>query len=273
MAELSTGTELQNYIRAIVFGPPGNTKTSSSVTMSEKCPADWTNLLLATPPKRDLVSLDDLLWIQLDSQAMFGFNQLGVSAPTFDLSNVPGTRLFDELKDVVKQAKVRVEQGITKTIIVDTVSALDEMVTMSQRDKGLDKFDLYREILISHLRFASSLKQLKCNILFLCHAKTAAETAPVSQADGVVKAAESAARKATADGTGTIIPAITGAALNHYRRDVSFIFSISKGSQTVGGKPQNGFWFNTRHREFDTKSRLLLPAVLPADWREVKKWI
>ena len=79
-------------------------------------------------------------------------------------------------------------------------------------------------------------------------------------------------------GTGGIIPAITGAALNHYRRDVSLILSATRGIRNepgTDGKPKmvDGFWFHTRHKEFDTKSRLILPDVIAADWREVRKYI
>ena len=87
-----------------------------------------------------------------------------------------------------------------------------------------------------------------------------------------VTAAATAAKKQAASGTATIIPQITGAALNHYRRDVSLIFSVSRGMQTGPDKrPVDGFWFNARHKEFDAKSRLLLPDVLPADWRVVRQ--
>jgi hypothetical protein len=265
---------LQQHIRAIVYGPPGNTKTASSVTLSDACPADWTHqrLTAATLPQRTLVTLDDMLWIGFDSQALLGFKQLGVAAPIFDLSATQTTRLPDELRDVVAQTVERVRTGKTKTVVVDTVSALDELLTLMLRDRGLDGFDLYRELLVQHLRFALSLKELQCNILFLCHAKAAADTVATSNSNSAVTAAATAAKKQAASGTATIIPQITGAALNHYRRDVSLIFSVSRGMQTGPDKrPVDGFWFNARHKEFDAKSRLLLPDVLPADWRVVRQ--
>lgn len=273
--ELTTSLNpLQTHIRAIVYGPPGNTKTASSVTMSDLCPANWTHqrLTAATLPQREMVTLSDMLWLGFDSQALLGFKQLGVSAPIFDLSATRTTGLADELRDVSGQIATRVKQGVTKTVVVDTVSALDELLTLMLRDRGLDGFDLYRELLVQHLRFALSLKELQCNILFLCHAKAAADTVATSNSNSAVTAAATAAKKQAASGTATIIPAITGAALNHYRRDVSLMFSVSRGTQTGADKrPVDGFWFHPRHREFDTKSRLLLPDVLPADWRVVQR--
>lgn len=269
MAEITESSNA-GKIRGIVFGPPGNTKTASSVTLSEFCPADWTHIRLTEPPKREMVSLDDMLYISFDTQATLGFNQLGVKVPQIDLSNVGG-KLFEELKAAPKLVADKVKEGKTKTVVVDTVSALDEMITLAHASAGLAKFDLYREVLLTHMRFAMALKAIDANMLFLCHAKVASDTESDSKAGE--KMAANAAKKQSAWGTGEIIPAITGAALNHYRRDSSFIFSVSKASVAVNGKPQVGFFFHSHHQKFDTKSRLILPEMMPADWREVKKWL
>lgn len=267
---------MANHIRAIVYGPPGHLKTASSVTMSEKCPADWTHLRLTTPPQREEVALDDMLWIGFDSQALLGFKQLKVTAPIIDLSTATLATLSAELKATPTLVADRVAKGLTKTVVVDTVSALDTMVNVGHADAGLEKFDLFREVLFSHQRFQAALKKIPCNILFLCHSKAVFEVGGTSESS--MKQAENQAKKVQATGTGSIIPSITGQGLELYRRDVSLIFSVSKGIRLeddgAGKKVQkDGFWFHPRHKEFDTKARLILPDILPADWRTVKQFL
>lgn len=263
--------------RALVFAPPGRTKTMSSVTMSAQCPDYWTHWRLATPPPPDtpITHLSDALWITFDTQATYGFGQMRVTVPIFDLSSTPLPRLRAESDEVLKLTIDRVKRGLTSTVVIDTISSFDYKLGVMHRNNGLDKFDLYREVLNSHLNFGEGFKGLDCNVLYLCHAKTAGDTVADSNNPTVLKAAANAAKKQTASGTGGIIPAITGAALNYYRGDASFIFAITNERRTdpATQKPREGFFFQTQHNEFDTKSRLILPRELPADWREITKLI
>lgn len=275
--QMSSEAPGQGFKRALVYGAPGSTKTASSVTMSVHCPADWTHVRLTELPKRELVSLSDMLWLGFDGQALYGFKQLGVSAPIIDLSTVPSTQLFTKLNEALKDVEAEVTAGRTKTVVVDTVSALDGAMQIALMDQGIasdgNTMTLFGELARKHGRFAATLRRLPVNILFLAHARSAAETTPQGNSAGAMTAATIATKKKDAAGTGEITAEITGKSLNMYRGDGSFVINCRRGSRPVNGKPVQGFWFHMNDQRFDTKSRLILPDVLPADWREVSKYV
>ena len=255
-------------IRALVYAPPGYGKTFSSLTMSEQCPAWLTHERPKTLVKRDPVELTDMLWVAFDKGATDGFKQQGISVPLIDLSAEGPETIAAAAAAAVKLAKARADEGLTKVVVIDTVTALDEMlVGYNSVVRGLEKLDLYGALKQDHIRIALPFGQLKCHVLFLCHAKAKTEMGGSSATAQMV--ATNQRRAAAASGSGDIMPAITGGALNLYRRNVSFEFSQLK--ETAGGVVRN--FFLTEHHEQETKSRTVLPAKVPADWRVVRKLI
>lgn len=245
---------LQNF-RALVYGPPGQGKTFSCITASENCPADFTHVIQKLPPRLVEINLADLLWFAFDTGALDGFLEQKLIVPTLDLSKIGGSTFTAALKEATDIAKAEVGAGRTKTIVVDTVSALDEIALMYYKEKGFEKWDLYGNLKIAHMRFAMALKALPCNVIFLCHAKAQMEAADAVQAN-----------KQKAGGFGSIIPNITGDSLNHYRRDSSFIFPLLKGKEN--GIEGRWFYPDTQ-KGFEAKSRFILNPVEPADWRKI----
>lgn len=195
-----------------------------------------------------------MLWLSFDSGATEGMKQQGIRVKELKLSQ-EGDKLLDALRDAPALARKAVEAG-TKSVVVDTITALDEMLVTYHRNKGLEKWDLYGAVKVSHYKFAMALKGLKANVVFLCHAKALMDAADATQQ-----------AKIQASGFAKIVPDITGGALNHYRRDSSFIFPC------VSGKENNeeGRWFYTSSQKgYEAKSRYVLPPVVGADWRLIK---
>jgi len=253
---VSSGEQMLQNFRALVYGPPGHGKTFSCVTASERCPADFTHLLGKDGRNRAPTALDDMLWIAFDSGAIDGFNQQKLSVPMMDLSHV-GENLMTGLNDVIDAIKKLVAAGGLRTIVIDTISALDEIALVYWRNKGFEKWDLYGNLRITHMRFAMALKAIRANILFLAHAKAAMEP------DDKNKVGQN---KIAAAGLPPIYPAITGDSLNHYRRDASFILPLIRARE--GGV--DGRWFyTTQAKGFEAKTRFLLNEVEPADWRVI----
>jgi hypothetical protein len=246
--------------RAMVFGPPGVGKTFSSLTISEKLPATFSHIkkAAAAPPPAATI-LDDLLWIGLDEGATDGFRQAGFSVPLIDLSKMAPKEMDLEITAAQKIVEAQAASGKTKTLVIDTVSKLDEMLFYKHYTLGgLRKFELYDAMRVGHKNFVMPFKALKVNILYLCHAKSLMEGVDANQQ-----------RARTASGAANIVPAITGSSLNHYRGDASFIFSV--GRKKLPGTEGFAHLFYTSHRDFEGKSRLALPEEMPADWREVRK--
>jgi len=266
----------QQYIRGLVYGPPGSLKSASSVTLSEYCPADWTHVKLVTPPKRELVHLKDMLWLAFDAQALFGFQQLGVSAPIIDLSQVPGAGLNAKIDEALRDIAAEVAAGRTKSVVVDTISRGDGAMTSMLTDMGLangdDTFTLYRELAQRHFKLHMKLSTLPINLLYLSHAKTGAEATTTSKSQTVQTAAQTASKKRLASGTVEVNADITGKSLNLYRGDGSFVFNCRRAKKLVDGKPVDGYWFFNGDDRVDGKSRLIIPdGGIAADWREVRK--
>lgn len=246
-------------LRAVVFGPPGQGKTFSCITLSEKCPAAFSHIKQGVVKHPERVNLDDLLYIMFDSGGLDGLLEQNLSVPMIDASHTPTKDVKNVCKEVVGLAADRVKAGKTKVVIIDTVTALNGMLETFYKEQGLSGFDLYGNVKVEHLKFALGLKGLPCDIIFLCHAKAVFDNGDVAQQT-----------KIRASGQATIIPAITGDALNHYRGDSTFVFSCRRA--TEGGK--DGRWFYAEpSMGFDAKTRLQLDGLkaIPADWRFIKQ--
>ena len=242
------------YIRALVYGPPGAGKTFSSLTLSDAVPADFGAKGKPVLGRNPAVTLSDMLWLSFDSGATEGMKQQGLRVNEIKLSQ-EGDKLLAALKEAPALAKGLVDKGV-KTVVIDTVTALDEMLVTYWRNKGLEKWDLFGAVKVGHYKFAMDVKSLKANVLFLCHAKALMEPADATQQN-----------KITAAGFAKIVPDITGGALNHYRRDSSFILPCTVGKENN----EDGRWFYTAsNKGYEAKSRYVLPPVIEADWRKIK---
>jgi hypothetical protein len=257
--QMSDDITLDSF-RALVYGPTGIGKTVSSLTMSMKLPAAFSHISKPGVPAPAVpVALDDTLWIGLDEGAINGFRQLGVKVPILDLSLMKVAEFDAEVKAAQDAAvKWLGVGGASKTIVIDTISKLDDLLFYKHHQLGgLRKFDLYDAMRVGHKKFAAPFKELKANIIYLAHAKPVFDSGDANQIRG---------KKAS--GGAVITPRITGQSLDYYRADATFIFPIVREKDASGG---DGHYFLTKDRDFECKSRLKLADKIPADWREVRK--
>ena len=264
-------------ITAMVYGPPDRSKTFSSLTLSDRCPADLTHVRPKTVPQppRNPVDLDDMLWFQMDDGATTGMAEQGISVPVIDISGVAAQQLPQELADGVRQAKERsvelTKAGRRLKVVIDTVSALDRKLQYYVGEVlGLTEFNYFRALLQHHTRFAHPFKEIGCDFIALCHAKAIMDL-------GTGTAGQQQKRRLAAAGAGDIIPDITGQALGFYRGDVTFTFAMHRKTEThtVQGKPQalHAYYFRAADPTFEAKTRMILPPEMPADWRVVRRLV
>jgi len=261
-------------MRALVYGPPDRSKTFSSITLSEYCPDDLDHIrrptVLCRSPR---VVLEDMLWLAFDKGATDGFEEQGIVTPEIDMSTIQDLRkLPQELDKAAELIQDRVVANQTKALVVDTLASLNELIDQyNQHVRGLGGYDLYRAILSDHKRFAHKLKALPCHIVYLAHAKPLLEQAP-SNSDAAAIVARNTARTRAAAGLASIVPSVTGQALNYYRAECTFQFAVTR-ARNKPEKGQTSYFFNGDHRDFEAKRRLSVPDTMPADWRVVFKHI
>ncbi len=213
---------------AILYSPPKHGKTFMAGTISEH----WPEKL----PAAEMTSLDDMLWFLFDRGGLDGFRENNLSAPFINLAEASGKKLQFELKQALGLAKERVEAGITKTIVVDTLTGYDDMLVAFWQDvyaeAGGKGWEMYGKIKTDHMDFARKLKALSCNVLILCHPKVA-----VDVGDNTSKMAKSM------PGFSDVAPQLTGKSLQHYMGASSLILPLlaeKKNGKVVRNVYPNG---------------------------------
>jgi len=275
---VATSSTIVQPIKALVHAPPGHSKTFSSLTLSDKCPADFTHqdkkvAVQRTPP----VLLDDLLWLSFDSAATIGMKQVGLDVPAVDLSGILTLTFEQDLNAVGKIVEAQIAKlGPRRRlkVVLDTISALDGMAeNFQQRLRGLGGYDLWRAVKKNHADFYGVLRPLACDLYYLSHSKA------VSESTGTDAVSAQQRRVKEAAGLAGIVPSISGSSLQLYRGEATFIFTIEK--QPIPA-PQGGgsaYFFRAEDTgNVEVKRRLKLlnekgetQMVVPADWRVVRK--
>jgi hypothetical protein len=208
----SKDTLLERF-RLVLIGPPKEGKSVCAATASELFPATF--------PAPEMVDLRDMFWCLLDNGGLDGFAELNLSVPHMDLSNVNAAYIQQALTAFFEEAQKRVAAGVTKTVVLDSLTALDKLL-LARLMKDYEKWGLYQAILAAHLQVFHQAKTLACNVISICHGK-------------MVNMPEDAAAaiKQTAAGItpGTIELDLSGQVANFYRQSMSLIIPIaSKGS-------------------------------------------
>lgn len=258
LVDSAEGT-LKNF-HAIISGSPGHGKTYSTITLSEHCPADFSHLVKPSYAKREVpINLADNLYWTFDKGALDGFKGQGFSAPQLDAATLPKeVDILVELNKGFDIVAKEVAAGRCRNLIIDTVSALNEKFESYWKKKGEKGWDLYGAVAASHSSFAYNVKTLSCNVFFLCHLKALKDGTDATAGE---------LNKQRAAGLATIVPDITGKSLNNYRKDASFILpTLREKQQGVEGR----FYLTAPIRGYDAKSRIVLGAQIPADWRLIR---
>jgi hypothetical protein len=237
---LQTSKEITaQYLRALVLGPPGVGKTFACATISEHF--------------KNGGELKDLLWFLFDDGGLDGFAEYGISVPVFDFTKLSGPQLTKGIREAVKEAKDRVANGVTKTIVADSLTVFDKAL-LSHLMTLHEKWGLYNALLKEHSLFFHNIKKLPCHVLFTCHEKYLNPTDDDAQT-----------KKAQADGLrmGSKTMDITGQGARFYRANCSLILPMKETRASSGVERV----FLPRSNTTESKSRFAcLGEREPADF-------
>jgi hypothetical protein len=207
-------------------------KTVLAATFSDKCP-DTLPALVATV-------LDDMYWCQFDKKGTESLGAMKLSVDRCDLSVDCGN--FDELLKGIKgfheQLAARVKEKKTKTLVVDTITALDTALNSHLRKQGFDleknPGSFYNALLSRHMDFVNPIRAMDINVIFIAHLKS-----KVAFMESKETESERTRRKAASIGgdVGKLGVDITGKAGEWYKGQVSSIWplvaTVEKGKPTT----------------------------------------
>jgi len=195
MVELKRSSELFGKRRtALIYAPAKSGKTIAAATMSEKCPKDL--------PAPELIFLDDVIFLQADSDGIESLYKLNLDAPVLDIStpemedpSIWGSeagaqkilsRKKGDLTKAMKMIAKEVMAGRCKTVILDTLTtflsdyvSLYQTIYPSKQQSGM----LYNNVLIMSTKVAQPLRLMGCNLICTAHAKALPEAMVSDQAE------------------------------------------------------------------------------------------
>lgn len=277
-----TNTKRDQPLHIIAFGPPGRSKTELSISLSDHCPANFTNLIVkgADRIQKVPVELSDLLMVTFEPSATIGWAQRNITAPDLDMSaldpyaypsaNAKG--FFDNFRDAHKLIADRVKSGATKYVVSDGPTFLDGLIQEATAyfHPRLEGPQFWGQVQQYHRDWVLPLMRIPAAItLHILHADSKpAEMGGKSEAAQANLEAQALKRKAW--GVGDISPKLSGGAKAVYRSVASLILYVDRGTQMVNGKAADGYWMQAEAAQYDAKTRFELDAVLPADMRVVK---
>jgi len=241
----------------LISGPPGHGKSVCAATASEKSPDEFTDEFTAEQGG-GLTNLDDVLFLNFDRQATAGFADLGIEVPEIDLSTCSGKEIISSTKEALKVAKARAIEGVTKTVVVDTISSLDAVLVAFWKEATANRWDMYNAILTTHMRFAMALKEIPANVVVICHAKA------INEAED----AQGRARQKAAAGPApaSISLDITGQARGYWQRNVPLQLPLI--CRTRGSRVERHL-YPSGVEGFEAKSRFKLADKEPAHLRKL----
>lgn len=207
----------------LIYGPPKHGKTLAAASFSEFYPEKL--------PAGQMTLLRDMYWLQFDKDGTLTLDQMGLSVPYTDLSSCKDYREYGTLRDrAIKEIKEGVEAGVTKAIVVDTISSLD---TLLQYEAGRiysdEKYSakMWGKVKEFHTAFCRALMPIKVPIIFLCHARAESVMASAMKEAPEVTMGRTAKRQATVlDDNAKISIQISGQSKEFYKNQCSTIWPL-----------------------------------------------
>lgn len=207
-----------------IYGPPKHGKTFCAASISKH----WPDKL----PALKKTVLSDVLWLSADKGALDGMREQNVIVPEFNVHKLRGTEaaykaaglreppnIIQLMTLFVKTATDLARAGELRAVVVDTVSAIDKALIEYYEENpiransgAIDKFAMYRHILLTHRKFRDALARLPVHVVFLAHAKQINED---TAKDSTIK------RAGAGPGSYDIQPDITGQGAGEYYRNIS----------------------------------------------------
>lgn len=234
--------------RLIQFGPPECGKTVAAATNDPDFPQE---IFQGKRPLKH-VTLRNTLFVLFDKGGLDSLAEHNLSAMILpyrkgdrvvaeDHSGVSGGEIVPAIEQIgVDLAEAVSRLGVT-TVVVDTFSTMDAVVSAYCQNKFSDEKDQRRvwgQVLGLHLRFLELLRPLPCTVIYNCHAKDVQEvqgTGAGAQAD---REKQETSRRASGMSMGgnIITPEITGRAFRIYLGACTLVLPILTVKTKVGGK-------------------------------------
>jgi hypothetical protein len=217
-SQLETSVDFNlDVSRLGIVGPPGQGKTTATISLSEYAPA--------TLPAKERIVLKDMFYVVADKGGMDTIKAFGLDAPKLDISSTDPIKdnLPAILDKVVTAAEAAVKVGGVKYVVVDTVSAIDSLISVYAK-AHFDKYGIFDFILAEHTKLLHRLSSLPATTCFLFHGKVIAGDA--LNADGKEKLDRT--KKATMGSVADVEIEITGQSRGLYRKHISLLLPIFK---------------------------------------------
>lgn len=247
---IDSRTTVLQQPRIIQFGPPECGKTVGAATYDPDFPQE---IFTGGKPAHH-VTLKKTLFVLFDKGGLDSLAEHKISAPVLpyrkgdrviapDYSGVSGPEIVAAIEQIGKDVPEAVANlGIT-TVVFDTFSTLDAIISAYCQTKFSDEKDnrrVWGQVLGMHLRLIELMRPVPATIIYNCHAKDNVEA---SDKDEKAKDAQQASRRAAGiniNGT-LVVPEITGRAFRIYNGACSLVLPLTASKAKVGGK-----WITTR---------------------------
>jgi len=260
---VSAADYLSSGLRVLLHGNNGTGKSITALTASRQCPAWLDATVKPAPADAKPVTLSDMAYLGVDSGALRGAAEIKVWPKYFiDASSKEPYQIAEYLIGQIKELAPLCAKGEISTVVLDTASMLD-VIFEAKHSSIEDNNKKAAAKLRDHARVFGPLHALKADVIVLCHTKA---TFDVN---------EEATKRRLQRGLPTYIPKIGGSALDFYQNDMDFIFAVSRKRETFNGKPVEKIrWSTTTALDVQAKSRIqAIPAEMPADFRELRKYL
>lgn len=155
--------------RILIHGPPASSKTFKAASSDAKFKLD----------NKRWVKLDKTIWVPIDEGATSGLLEHKVEVPEVNVREILAEyTVIKAINLICEEVESHVKEGMT--IVVDTVSALDDLIMdhyqmpehmPTTRDNKRDSYALQRYVLATHSLFKQRLFELPCSLIMLCHSK------------------------------------------------------------------------------------------------------
>lgn len=206
-----------NVHHILLVGPPGGGKTTATVTASEHFGGGF--------PAKERTILKDMFYVVADKGGFETIKAFGYNAPHLDISQTDPT--VDEVPNILKRAweaaKIGVEEKGVKTVVVDTISAIDNLLVVYAK-RNYEKYGVWDCVLREHTRLLHKLSALDARIILVAHGKLiTGDNLAAEQKAGVQQQ-----KRATMGEVSDIEIEVSGQARGLYRKHNSLILPCMK---------------------------------------------
>lgn len=255
-----------------IIAPPGHGKTVLAATFSEMCP----DLPVEGADPSNPTILEDAAWILADDKGCASLPPMGVWPLIVEEVWQRPERLGDYnalLQNAIANIAEGVRAGVTKYVVVDTISSIDAALGEYLEDKYAHvdrKMDMWVELSAYHSRFMTSIRRLGIPMIVLFHAKYQVEWISKDTPLAEKKKIKEQAKVKKLPGQYDIDLQMTGKSRGYYQGQCSYVFPLIKESINAVPKIVTDDSANTVVKNRARGLAPREPANLRALWNKIR---